>query len=67
MHDATALRPGDQFVARVTQHTPFGVLVESEPGIPGLVLESSAQAGETLTVRVESFDAEKVRFSAVVA
>jgi len=43
------------------------VLVESESGIPGLVLESSAQAGVTPTVRVESFDAEKVRFSAVVA
>ncbi len=63
----TALRSGDQLVAHVTQHTPFGALVESESGIPGLVLESSAQAGETLTVRVESFDAEKVRFSAVVA
>lgn len=63
----TILRPGDQFVARVTQRTPFGVLVESESGIPGLVLESSAETGDAVTVRVESFDAEKLRFSAVVA
>ncbi len=63
----TALRPGDQLVAHVTQRTPFGVLVESDSGIPGLVLESSANAGDTLTVRIESFDAEKVRFSAVIA
>ncbi len=63
----TALHPGDQLIARVTQRTPFGVLVETESGIPGLVLESTAEAGESLTVRVESFDAEKVRFSAVLA
>jgi hypothetical protein len=31
-----------------------------------LVLDSSAQPGDSLTVRVESFDADKVRFSAVV-
>lgn len=65
--NTTALRPGDQLVARVKQSTPFGALVESESGIPGLILESSAQSGDVLTVRVESFDAEKVRFSAVVA
>jgi ribosomal protein S1 len=65
--NTTTLRTGDQLVARVTQSTPFGALIESESGIPGLVLESSAQVGDTLTVRVESFDAEKVRFSAVVA
>jgi len=63
--DSAALRPGDEIVARVTSRTPFGVLVESGSGIPGLVLASSAQPGDSLTVRVESFDAEKVRFSAV--
>ncbi len=63
----TTLRPGDRLIARVIQRTPFGVLVESESGIPGLVLESSAQPGDTLAVRVDSFDAEKVRFSAVPA
>ena len=38
----------------------------SEVGHPGLVLASSAQAGDDLTVRVESFDADKARFSATV-
>jgi len=64
--DSAALRPGDEIVARVTSRTPFGVLVESGSGIPGLVLASSAQAGDDLTVRVESFDADKARFSATV-
>lgn len=63
--NSTALRPGDELVARVTLRTPFGALIESESGIPGLVLGSSAQPGDSLTVRVESFDAEKVHFSAV--
>lgn len=63
--NSTALRPGDELVARVTSRTPFGVLVESESGIPGLVLGSSARPGDSLTVRVETFDVEKVRFSAV--
>ena len=65
--NSAALRPGDELVARVTSRTPFGALIESESGIPGLVLGSSAQPGDSLTVRVESFDAEKVRFSAVEA
>jgi len=43
------------------------VFVETECGVPGLVLESTAEAGKDLTVRVESFDAQKVRFSAVLA
>lgn len=62
----TTLRPGDQLTARVTRRAPFGVLVETESGIPGLVLNASAEPGDNLTIRVESYDSDKVRFSAAL-
>jgi len=45
---------------------PFGIFVESDAGVSGLVRGSSAAVGATLRVRVIEFDAAESRFSATL-
>ncbi|GAA1952186.1 hypothetical protein [Microbacterium deminutum] len=63
----TTLRSGDRISATVTKSAPFGALVETADGVPGLVPSSTGQPGDQLELRVESFDQAKGRFSATPA
>jgi ribosomal protein S1 len=63
----TLLKTGDELDATVTATTPFGTLVESESGVPGLVSRARAVVGDVVRVRVTEFDAVESRFSATLA
>jgi len=58
------LKTGDEIDVVVKSAKPFGLLVESGAGVPGLVRGGSAAVGTTLRVRVVEFDAVESRFSA---
>lgn len=63
----TLLKPGDETAATVTSAKPFGVLVETESGVPGLVRGAQAEVGAVLRLRVTEFDDVESRFSAALA
>lgn len=58
------LKPGDEIDAFVTFVKPFGLLVETDTGVPGLVRGANAEVGATVRVRVIEYDAVEPRFSA---
>jgi ribosomal protein S1 len=60
------LKPGDEFDVVVMSVRPFGLLVESDSGVHGLVRRGSAAVGATVRVRVIEFDAAESRFSAML-
>lgn len=60
----TPMRSGDVIAVSVTKVVPFGVLVETPAGVPGLVRSATYAVGEVVNVRVVEFDGE--RFSATV-
>ena len=62
----TLLTAGDEIDVVVKIAKPFGLFVESESGLPGLVRGGSAPAGATVRVRVTEFDAAEQRFSATL-
>ncbi|MEV0570120.1 hypothetical protein [Dactylosporangium sp. NPDC050588] len=62
----TLLTPGDEIDVVVTSTKPFGLFVESDAGLSGLVRGGSAAVGATLRVRVVEFDADESRFSAML-
>lgn len=61
---APSMRDGDLIDVTVTHAMPFGVLVESSTGVPGLVRGITAALGQTVRVRVVRYDADKRRFQA---
>jgi ribosomal protein S1 len=63
----TLLKPGDEIDVVVTFAKPFGLLVETDTGLSGLVRGARAEAGATLRVRVLEYDAVESRFSATLA
>ncbi|NUS44192.1 MAG: hypothetical protein HOQ24_10955 [Mycobacteriaceae bacterium] len=63
----TLLQPGDELVAVVTFVQPFGLLVETNAGLSGLVRGARAEAGSTVHVRVIEYDSAALRFSAQLA
>lgn len=64
---APSVRDGDLIEVIVTKNLPFGVLVESPAGVPGLVRGVAAAIGETVRVRVVSYDVDRQRFHASTA
>ncbi|NUP75751.1 MAG: hypothetical protein HOQ07_14060 [Sinomonas sp.] len=62
----TLLTAGDEIDVVVTSAKPFGLLVESESGVPGLARGGSAPVGATVRVRVIEFDPVESRFSAML-
>lgn len=61
---APSMRDGDLIEVTVTRNLPFGVFVESSAGVPGLVRGVSAAIGQTMRVRVVSYDVDRQRFNA---
>jgi ribosomal protein S1 len=61
------LKPGDETDAVVTTVTPFGVLVRTDAGVPGLVRGSADALGAVIHLRIVEFDAVEQRFSAELA
>jgi predicted RNA-binding protein with RPS1 domain len=61
----TPIRNGDVIAVSVTKVLPFGVLVETPAGVPGLVRSAAAGIGHVVNVRVDDFDGQ--RFSATIA
>lgn len=61
------LDTGDEIDAVVKSAKPFGLLVETDTGVPGLVRGASADVGATVHVRVIEYDAAGSRFSAKLA
>ncbi|MCP2356500.1 ribosomal protein S1 [Nonomuraea thailandensis] len=55
---------GDEVDVVVRSVKPFGLLVESDSGVQGLVRGGGAVAGANVRVRVIEFDAAESRFSA---
>ncbi|MBB5788934.1 hypothetical protein [Jiangella mangrovi] len=55
---------GDEIAATVTTVAPFGLLVVTDSGVPGLARDARADAGSTVRVRVTEYDAAERRFSA---
>ncbi|MBE1584042.1 hypothetical protein ACFPOI_28660 [Nonomuraea angiospora] len=62
----TLLNAGDELDVVVTSAKPFGLFIESDSGVPGLVRGGGAAVGATVRVRVIEFDAAKSRFSATL-
>jgi ribosomal protein S1 len=60
----TPLSSGDEVDAVVTTVAPFGVLVRTPAGVPGLVLGAADAVGQVVHLRVVEFDATRQRFSA---
>lgn len=61
----TLLNAGDEIDVVVKSAKPFGLFVESDSGVQGLVHRGSAAVGATVRVRVIEFDAAESRFSAM--
>ncbi|MFB9235066.1 hypothetical protein ACFFWC_05880 [Plantactinospora siamensis] len=61
----TPMREGDVLAVTVTKVLPFGVLVETPAGVPGLVPGATAGVGTPVDVRVGEFDGR--RFAASLA
>lgn len=51
----------------VTKELPYGVLVESTSGLPGMVTGAKAELGVWLRVKVTAVEHDKRRFAAVAA
>jgi ribosomal protein S1 len=62
----TLLNAGDEIDVVVISAKPFGLFVESDSGLPGLVRGGNATVGATVHVRVIEFDAAESRFSAML-
>lgn len=62
----TLLQPGDELDVVVKSAKPFGLLVQTDAGVSGLVRGASARAGATVHVRVVEYDAVESRFSATL-
>lgn len=62
----TLLKAGDEIDVLVTSAKPFGLLVESDSGVHGLVRGGGAAVGTRVRVRVIEFDAVESRFSAML-
>jgi ribosomal protein S1 len=58
------LNPGDVLDAVVTKSLPFGALVETTAGVPGLVHGAASDVGTTVRVEVVGYDDVEKRFSA---
>ncbi len=61
----TPIRTGDVITVSVTKVLPFGVLVETPAGVPGLVRPATGTVGQVVDIRVADFDGR--RFSATLA
>lgn len=61
---APSVRDGDLIEVTVTRNLPFGVLVETPAGVPGLVRGVTVAIGESVRVRVVSYDVDRQRFHA---
>jgi predicted RNA-binding protein with RPS1 domain len=61
----TPMHVGDVVAVTVTKVLPFGVLVETQAGVPGLVRSGKAEVGTVVDVRVQEFDGQ--RFAASLA
>ena len=61
------LEPGDDVDAVVTTVAPFGVLVRTDDGVPGLVRGLDEAVGTVVHLRVVAYDDEQHRFSAETA
>lgn len=64
---STPLKTGDALDVLVTAVKPFGVLVRTDTGIPGLVRNANAEVGATVRVQVVDYDPAQSRFSATLA
>ncbi|MDQ4501656.1 hypothetical protein [Sinomonas sp. ASV322] len=62
----TLLNAGDEIDVVVVSAKPFGLFVESDSGVQGLVRGGNAAVGATVRVRVIEFDAAESRFSALL-
>ncbi|MBY8874193.1 S1 RNA-binding domain-containing protein [Micromonospora sp. PLK6-60] len=62
----TLLTAGDEVDVVVTSVKPFGLFVESDTGVHGLVRGGGAAVGATVRVRVIEFDAAESRFHATL-
>ncbi|MEV6210136.1 hypothetical protein [Kitasatospora sp. NPDC051914] len=62
----TLLNAGDEVDVVVKSAKPFGLFVESDSGVQGLVSGGGATVGAAVRVRVIEFDAAKSRFSAIL-
>ena len=60
--NGTSLHVGDQIDATVTRALPFGLLVATPAGVPGLVCGASAEVGAVVRVHVDEYDAAERRF-----
>ena len=60
--NAPSMHDGDLIEVTVTRNLPFGVLVESSAGVPGLIRGVTVAIGETVRVRVVSYDVDRQRF-----
>ncbi len=67
MATAADMSVGDLVTARVATVLPYGVLVESTTGVPGLVAGFDADVDEPGRLKVTSVDIDNGRFSAEVA
>ncbi|MEU5720832.1 hypothetical protein [Micromonospora sp. NPDC047738] len=61
----TPMRAGDVVAVTVTKVLPFGVLVETPAGVPGLVRSAKAEVGTVVNVRVREFDGQRFGASLV--
>ena len=61
------LKHGEAIDVVVTTVAPFGVIVQTETGLYGLVRGVSDPVGDAMHVRVLDVDADKHRFSAEMA
>lgn len=61
---APSVRDGDLIEVTVTRNLPFGILVDTPAGVPGLVRGVTVAIGETVRVRVVSYDVGRQRFHA---
>ena len=61
------LQPGDKIDVQVTKVLPFGVLVETDTGLAGLVRGANSAVGTSIRVEVVQYDNSDSRFSASMA
>jgi tellurite resistance protein TehA-like permease len=60
-------RPGDEIDVVVTSAAPFGILVRTRAGVPGLVTGASAEVGAVVRVCVVDYDDAESQFRATLA
>jgi hypothetical protein len=59
------VKPGDTVRVTVTKVLPFGVLVETATGMPGLVRHIGPRQGDVIAVSVTAVD-DQQRFSGIL-